>query len=114
MTRILRFAVGRVLVVAVVVAVVAGCAFAGREAVPVALVGLWRGGAHTNGEWCYEFSSDGAYRAWPLRGTGTVNAGTVVVDDTTILFSNGGAPVRSTWSVSDGVLFLDGQRYVRA
>jgi hypothetical protein len=38
----------------------------------------------------------------------------VVVDHTTIWFSNGGAPVRSTWTVSDDVLLLDGERFVRA
>ncbi len=103
-----------VLVATVVTAALAGCAGDGRGVVPAGLVGVWRGGAHSNGSWCYQFSADGTYRAWPERSPGTMNAGTVIVDHTTIWFSNGGAPVRSTWTVSDGVLLLDGKRFVRA
>jgi hypothetical protein len=51
-----------------------------------------------------------------------VNAGTVVIagGDSlspaggTITFSNGGAPVTATWSLSNGLLLLDGQTYVHA
>ena len=111
-----RFAVGRGLVVAVVAVItvaLAACGGPGRGPVPGALVGLWRGGAHSNGAWCYEFSADGAYRAWPEGAPDAVNEGTVVVDDATITFSNGGVPVTSTWSLANGVLLLDGQRYGR-
>ena len=43
-----------------------------------------------------------------------MTTGTVVVDPDTMLFSNGGAPVRLTWSLADGVLLIDGQPFVRA
>lgn len=108
-----RVVVCAVLVLTLVGATSAGCASIRRAAVPAALVGLWRGGAHGNGPWFYEFSADGGYRTWPERDRGTVNAGTVAVDGADITFSNGGAPVTASWSVSDGVLLLDDQRYVR-
>ena len=112
--RIADRLIAAALVATVVTTALAGCAGAGRGVVPAGLVGVWRGGAHSNGSWCYQFSADGTYRAWPERSPGTMNAGTAVVDDTTIWFSNGGAPVRFTWTVSDGVLLLDGKRFVRA
>ena len=109
-----RIVVCAVLVLTLVGATFAGCTGIRRAALPAALVGLWRGGAHGNGPWFYEFSADGGYRTWPERDPGTINGGTVAVDGTAITFSNGGAPVTTSWSVSNGVLLLDGQRYVRA
>jgi len=119
MTRIPRVLVGWALVAALV-AVFVGCASASRGAVPAALVGRWKGGSHSNGQWFYEFSADGRYRTWPERNPDTVNTGTVVVaggdspGGGAITFSNGGAPVTSTWSLSNGSLLLDGQTYVHA
>lgn len=122
--RTLRILVARLVVAALISSVLvasalSGCMSAGRGVVPPDLVGAWRGEAAPdrspgNGSWCYEFASDGRYRAWPESAPSAVNAGTVVVDHTTIWFSNGGAPVSSTWSLSDGVLLLDGKRFVRA
>ena len=114
MRRMPRLVVCVVLVLALVGATFAGCAGTMRAAVPAALVGLWKGGSHGNGPWFYEFSPDGNYRTWPERDPRTINAGTVVVDDTTITFSNGGAPVTSTWQLAGGRLVLDGQSYLRA
>jgi hypothetical protein len=115
--RLLRV-LGRALVVVLLAAAVttasSACLEADRGLVPPELVGVWRGGNHSNGSWCYEFSTDGTYRAWPERAPGAMNTGTIVVDHTTIWFSNGGAPVRSAWSLSQDVLLLDGQRYERA
>jgi hypothetical protein len=45
-------------------------------------------------------------RPWPI--------GSVVVDDASITFSNGGAPVTATWSLFNGLLLIDGAGYVRA
>jgi hypothetical protein len=78
------------------------------------LIGRWRGGSHRNGPWFYELAADGEYRTWPERGPAPVNTGTVFVAGSSITFSNGGAPVTATWSMDDGVLVLDGQRYLRA
>ena len=103
-----------VLAGALVAVLVAACASSVRAAVPAALVGLWKGGAHSNGLWYYEFSADGGYKTWPETTPGVVSTGTVAVDDTTIAFSNGGAPITARWSLSDDVLLLDEQRYVRA
>ena len=115
--RIHRSPAARLVVVVLVVVTVVAAAPStggGPGVVPPPRGGVWRGGAHSNGTWCYQFSGDGTYRAWPERSPGAMNAGTVVVDQTTIWFSNGGAPVRFTWSVSDDVLLLDGRRFVRA
>ena len=112
-----RCVVARVLAVllaGVVLASAPACTSPDRGLVPPELVGVWQGGAHTNGPWCFEFATDGTYRAWPQRAPGAMNAGTVVVDGTTMLLSNGGAPIRATWSLANGVLLLDGQIYVRA
>jgi hypothetical protein len=109
-----RLLVGVVLVLAIVGATFAGCASTDRGAVPAALVGRWKGGSHGNGPWFYEFSPDGAYRTWPERDPGTINTGTVMVAGSAITFSNGGAPITVTWSLSDGLLVLDGQTYVHA
>jgi hypothetical protein len=114
MTGIPRVLVGWTLVVALAVAAFTGCVSTDDARVPAALVGRWNGGSHSNGDWNYEFSADGGYRAWPAASPSTVNTGTVVVDDTTITFSNGGAPVTSTWSLSNGLLVLGGSDYVRA
>ena len=111
MTRVRRFAVGIVLVVALLTATFAGRAQ--HPPVPAGLVGVWKGGSHSNGPWYYEFSADGGYRTWPVAAPGVPTTGTVVVDGSSITFSNGGAPVTATWSVSNGVLLLDGQRYAR-
>ena len=100
--------------VATVAALVTGCAGTHRTTVPPALVGRWKGGSHGNGPWYYEFSDGGDYRVWPERDPGAVNTGTVEVDDTTMTFSNGGAPVTSSWSLADDRLLLDGAGYVRA
>ena len=81
--------------------------------VPAALVGVWHGGSHSNGSWYYEFSADGGYRAWPEGSPGAVNTGRVAVDDDTITFSNGGAPVTDVWAVSGRRLVLDGVAYSR-
>jgi hypothetical protein len=121
MTRTPRALVGWALVVALI-AVFVGCASTARGAVPAALVGRWKGGSHSNGQWFYEFSADAGYRTWPERSPAAVNAGTVVIaggdslspGGGSITFSNGGAPVTSTWSLSNGVLLLDGQTYVHA
>ena len=114
MRRMPRLVVCAVLVLALVGTTFAGCTGIRRAAVPGALVGLWKGGSHGNGPWFYEFSADGGYRTWPERDPRTINDGSFVVDDTTITFSNGGAPVTSTWSLAAGTLVLDGQRYRRA
>lgn len=117
MARLLHGVVTRALVVVLAgtaVLALPACLDADRGPVPPALIGVWQGGAHTNGDWCHEFSADGTYRTWPVRAPGAVNTGTVVVDRDTLLFSNGGAPVRLTWSLANGVLLLDGQIYVRA
>jgi hypothetical protein len=113
MTRIPRSVFGWTLVVALV-AVLVGFASTVRAGVPAGLVGRWKGGSHSNGPWYYAFSSDGEYRAWPVRSPGTVNTGTVFVAGHAITFSNGGAPVTMTWSLSGGTLVLDGDTYVRA
>lgn len=117
-TAVRRALVGGALMVTVVVATVAalvtGCAGPHPTTVPAALVGRWKGGSHGNGPWYYEFSDGGDYRVWPERDPGAVNTGTVEVDDTTITFSNGGAPVTSNWSLADDRLLLDGAGYVRA
>jgi hypothetical protein len=113
-TRVRRLAVGAVLVLALVSATFAGRASTHRPPVPPALVGVWKGGSHSNGPWYYEFSADGGYRARPAEGPGAETAGTVEVEGASITFSNGGAPVTSTWSVSNGLLLLDGQTYARA
>jgi hypothetical protein len=113
MRGVFRLLVGVGLVLAIVGATFAGCASTDRGAVPAALVGRWKGGAHGNGPWFYEFSADGAYRTWPERDPGTINTGTVMVAGSAITFSNGGAPITATWSVSDGLLLLDGQSYAR-
>lgn len=108
---------GRVLAVVLTGAVVLtapACADLDRGAVPRELVGVWLGGDHGNGPWCYEFSADGTYRAWPQRAPGAMNSGTVVVDEAIIWFSNGGAPVRQSWSVSGDVLQLGAERFLRA
>jgi len=70
MTRIPRVLVGWALVAALV-AVFVGCASASRGAVAAALVGRWKGGSHSNGQWFYEFSADGRYRTWPERNPDT-------------------------------------------
>ena len=115
MTRHRRFVVGVVLVLALVSATFAGRVSTHRPSpVPPALVGVWKGGSHSNGAWYYEFSVDGGYRARPAEGPGPETTGTVEVEGTSITFSNGGAPVTSTWSVSNGLLLLDGQTYARA
>jgi hypothetical protein len=114
MTGIPRVLVDWTLVVALAAAAFTACASSDRGPVPPTLVGVWHGGSHSNGDWYYEFSADGRYRAWPARSPGTVNTGTVVVTATTMTFSNGGVPVTSTWSVSDGLLVLDGTVYERA
>jgi hypothetical protein len=103
-----------IMVGALVAILVAASASSVGASVPPALVGLWKGGSHSNGLWYYEFSADGDYRTWPESTPDVVNAGTVAVDDRTIAFSNGGAPITVKWSVSDDVLLLDEQRYVRA
>ena len=108
-----RLLVGVVLVVALVGAAFAGFASSDRGALPGVLVGRWKGGSHLNGPWVYDFSADGGYRTWPERSPGTMNTGTAVVAGSDITFSHGGAPITSTWSVSDGVLLLDGQSYAR-
>jgi hypothetical protein len=108
-----RLVVCAVVALALVGATFAGCTSTRRAAVPAALVGVWKGGSHGNGPWFYEFSADGGYRTWPERDPATVNRGTVDVDGADITFSNGGAPVTSTWSLSNGVLLLDGQTYAR-
>jgi hypothetical protein len=113
MTRILRIVVGWTIVVGLV-AVFVGFASMGHTGVPVGLLGRWKGGAHSNGPWYYAFSADGEYRTWPVRGPGTVNAGTVFVAGRVLTFSNGGAPITATWSLSGGTLLLDGETYVRA
>ena len=92
----------------------AGCAGAGRTALPAALVGRWKGGTHSNGPWFYDFSADGGYRTWPERSPDAINIGTAFVAGDAITFSNGGAPVTVTWSTANGQLLLDGQRYERA
>lgn len=112
--RLVRLVVGVVLVGALVGSAFAACASTGSGAVPAALVGRWKGGAHINGPWVYEFSADGTYRTWPESSPGTMNTGTVLVAGRDITFSNGGAPVTATWSLSDGLLVLDGQTYVHA
>ena len=112
--RIRRFVTAGTFVAILVAATVTACASSVRAAVPDALVGLWKGGAHSNGPWYYEFSADGGYRARPAEGPGAETTGTVEVEGTSITFSNGGAPVTSTWSVSNGLLLLDGQTYARA
>ena len=108
-----RSVVSVVLVVVLVVGALAGCASAGRTAVPAALVGRWKGGTHSNGPWFYDLSADGEYRTWPERDPETINTGTVLVAGNAITFSNGGAPVTATWSTANGQLLLDGQRYER-
>lgn len=121
MRGIPRLVVSAVLVLALAAATFAGCTGTRRASVPAALVGVWKGGSHSNGPWYYEFAADGGYRAWPESGPGVATVGTVAVDGGdslppgggAITFSNGGAPVTSTWSLSNGVLLLDGQRYVR-
>ncbi|MDT7579921.1 MAG: hypothetical protein QOK35_1185 [Pseudonocardiales bacterium] len=120
--RLVRLVVGVVLVCALVGAAFAACASTDRGAVPAALVGRWKGGAHINGPWVYEFSADGGYRTWPEGSPSTMNTGTVVVaggdspspGSGDITFSNGGAPITATWSLSNGLLVLDGQTYVHA
>ena len=101
-------------VVAAVFALVAACGSIHGKAVPPALVGRWKGGEHGNGPWYYEFSDHGDYRTWPERTPEAINTGTVEVDETTITFSNGGAPVTSSWLIADDRLLLDGAAYVRA
>jgi hypothetical protein len=109
-----RVVVDWTLVGALLTAAFTGWAGTAHRPVPPALVGVWSGGSHSNGHWYYEFSADGSYRAWPELGPGVVNTGRLVVDDTTITFSNGGAPVTVTWSSSEGRLVLDGDGYVRS
>ena len=83
--------------------------------VPAALIGRWNGGSNHTGHWYYEFYPDASYQAWPADDSSTVVlAGTFAVSGTTITFSNGGQPISSEWSVSDGLLYLDGFSYVRA
>lgn len=113
MTRTPRWVVSGVLVVALVATAFTGCTSADRGSTPPALVGRWKGGAHSNGEWFYEFSADGGYRSWPVRSPKAVNTGTVVVSGDTVTFSNGGAPVTATWRLVGDVLLLDGQSYAR-
>jgi hypothetical protein len=114
MTWIPRLLLSGVLVVAIGTAAFTGCASTDRSTVPPALIGRWLGGSHGNGQWYYEFAHDGGYRAWPAGSPDTVNVGSVVVDDDSITFSNGGAPITATWSLSNGLLLIDGDGYVRA
>jgi hypothetical protein len=84
-------------------------------AVPAALTGRWNGGSNETGHWYYEFDSVGHYRAWPSYADNPeVITGTVIVRPGTITFSNNGSPVTSRWSISGGLLYLDGFSYVRA
>ena len=108
-----RVLVDRTLVLALVTAALTGWAGAAQRPVPPELVGVWHGGAHADRHWTYELSADGGYRAWPAANPAAVSAGTVVVDGTTITFSNGGAPVSETWSAPGGRLVLDGDTYTR-
>lgn len=101
-----RVVVDWTLVGALVTAAFTGWSGAAHRPVPPALVGTWHGG-----HWNYEFSPDGDYRAWPAGNPRAVNTGTFAVDDTTLTFSNGGAPVTEAWSASDGRLILDGVVY---
>jgi hypothetical protein len=112
MTRTSRLAAGALVVA--LVAVAGSCATTGRTPVPTPLVGRWVGGAHGNGPWIYEFAPDGGYRAWPAADPAALNTGTVTVDDDTVTFSNGGAPVTVPWRLAGRTLVLDGQRYARA
>ena len=121
--RLVLFLVGCAVVAALVGAALHGSA-ATYRAVPAALVGTWKGGAHSNGPWCYAFSADGTYRAWPARVASSsqdprsspdaASTGTVFIAGPAITFSNGGAPITATWSLSGGRLVLDGQEYLRA
>jgi hypothetical protein len=108
-----RVLVDRTLVLTLVTAALTGWAGAAQRPVPPELVGVWHGGAHAGRHWDYAFSADGGYRAWPVANPAAVSTGTVVVDGTTITFSNGGAPVSEEWSTSDGRLVLDGDAYTR-
>jgi hypothetical protein len=108
-----RVLVNWTLAVALLAAAFTGWASTPQAPVPAALVGVWHGGAHSNGHWYYAFSVDGRYRAWPEGDPGTVNTGRVAVDGTTVTFSNGGVPVTATWSSAQGRLVLDGDGYVR-
>ena len=110
--RLIPFLVGCAVVVALV-----GVGFHGSvatyRAVPAALVGVWKGGSHSNGPWCYAFSADGGYRTWPVRSPDAANTGTIFIAGPAITFSNGGAPITATWSLADGRLVLDGEEYLR-
>jgi hypothetical protein len=108
-----RVFVDRTLVLALVTAALTGWAGAAQRPVPPELVGVWQGGAHADRHWTYAVSADGGYRAWPATDPAAVNTGTVVVDGSTITFSNGGAPVSEEWSTSGGRLVLDGEAYTR-
>jgi hypothetical protein len=85
-----------------------------RSPVPAELVGRWNGGSNEKGHWYYEFYPNSTYRAWPSNDNSRVLTGVFSVNGNQITFSNYGSPVTSTWSVSDGLLFLDGFSYVPA
>jgi hypothetical protein len=83
--------------------------------IPAELVGRWNGGSNETGHWYYEFNAAGQYRAWPAYvDNPQVIGGTAVVRPNTITLSNGGSPVTFQWSISGGILYLDGFSYVRA
>jgi hypothetical protein len=108
-----RVLVDWTLVLTLVAAALTGWAGAAQRPVPPELVGVWHGGAHADRHWDYAFSADSSYRAWHVANPAAASTGTVVVDGTTVTFSNGGAPVSETWSASGGRLVLDGDTYTR-
>jgi hypothetical protein len=86
-----------------------------QGAVPEELLGRWNGGSNESGHWYFEFHSDGSYRAWPAYvDNPSVLEGEYSVSGTTLKLSNYGRPISVTWSISAGLLFLDGYSYVRA
>ena len=86
-----------------------------RAAAPDELVGRWNGGSNAAGHWYLEFYSDGHYRTWPAYGENpSVLEGDYSVSGDTITLSNYGRPISATWSISAGLLFLNGYSYVRA
>ena len=105
-----RVLVDWTLVVALVTAACTGWAGAAHRPVPPELVGVWQSAA---ARWTYAIDADGSYRAWPSGNPDAVNTGTVEVDDTTITFSNGGAPVTDVWTATERRLVLDGVAYRR-
>jgi hypothetical protein len=83
--------------------------------VPAELVGRWNGGSNESGHWYFEFHENGYYRAWPAYvDNPSIIEGEYSVSGQTITLSNYDHPIEVRWSISAGILYLNGYSYVSA